>query len=883
MVRSPRMVITNSTTRDNFTQRASAFFLFFLIFVASIALVLSAKGFQSRLKDIREARSDNAGWVVAQLALDHRNLNLALDAGSIKFLSEELDELNGKAFARITRQFDIFYSRVDVFVTTLERLQIHDQTKQILSDLEAIRDRLAMQVDAIEVPNSKEILAIQKAVEESYPLVREASVRGLQELTLDTERATQEEERLFMRFYAQSVVLLALMGLCGFLSIMLWRQLERRVAESEWSTAMLYTAFNSTLNGVIVFDIEYRVIYSNDRANKLLGRDADKIKTLTLDEIFTPCDPKEEGERVCHIREIVDSKRPKQFLCLSSDGKHKHVEVSLVEDVDLSGQKILIGFIRDISGQVRAESALRSALKAAHQAAEAKSMFLATMSHEMRTPLHGLKAALELLGQSELTDSDKALLGTAHDCCSRAIAQVDDVLELTRIGQSNEQAQPFDPIAIATSIVEELNPLANKSRTTIKMNVTGAPQKARYNGYPIAFSRSIYNLAGNAVKFTQEGTISVHLRIVTTEQEEHHLYVEIADTGIGISEADQRRIFDTFETVNSEVTAPYSGTGLGLPIARSAVERQGGVLEVESELGIGSCFRFDIHLGAIVELPELESKILPAPPSDGAEETDPSKSQAVNFQNKRVLVVDDNETNRTLMVEMVRRLGFFTETALNGQDAVVQATETSFDIILMDFAMPVMDGPTAARCIRSTRGASQGSVILGITALLESAIKREQTADMDAILTKPLDLERLRNAIVNSSYTGATADLQKEVVSLSEVCNLVGATTCTRLARVTLEEIQAALEALHDPDFAAEEKATILHRAAGSTGFLGMVEMSRTFAEFEQKVRNGANRMTPRTLAELDLKVKHVTTKLKTEISNLEANCENAKRGQPLH
>lgn len=836
MIRPP----TSGPGADKFihtTKRLSAQILLFLMLVSSIALLISAMAFQQRLDAIRSASSDNGGWVVAQLEVDHLGLMLTLDAAALEMRPDVTAPLSSETLARVKREFDIFYSRIDIFTTSLQRMGVAEELQARADRLKTIRDRLANRIDAIDEKDTGALIAFREAVQASYPMVREVTVAGLQEITTETARVRQEERQLFVRFFLQSLVLFVLMGAGTFLAVRLWHELETRTAEMGRIAAMLSTAFNSSQNAVIVTDPHSRILYSNTRARLILGYTSEQLLGMQAEDILILDPPRSDAQS--ETQSLID-KGAMVRACRSLNGREIPVDVSLVEDQDISGNPIVILFIRDISAQIEAETNLRAALVQAEQAARAKSMFLATMSHEMRTPLHGLMASLGLIEEDQMTPTNRALLKTARDCSARALDQVDDVLELTRLGESIETPVAFNPARIAADIVDELQPLAKNSNNRIELITKGAFDRHRLEGLPSAFSRAIYNLAGNAVKFTRNGVITIRLNMGEEISDERDLRVEVEDTGIGIAPEDQKRIFESFETVGpSEVNATM-GTGLGLPIARLAIERQGGTLGVSSTPGVGSKFFFTIRL-RVSEATEPLSIL-----------TRPMTETLIEDYPRRVLVVDDNDINLTLMSEMVRRMGHHPDTALNGQEAVDKAQANVYDVILMDFSMPVMDGPTAAAIIRQTSGPSAQAVIIGVTALIGAHTDQGQAAAMDDILTKPVSQQQLARAIRNTVRDRASITVPESILKeppltegrdavtvMQELGEMVGKDTAVRLIRGTLADADAALAAMTNPDMSLEAKTRIIHNAVGSTGVIGLEDLTETLSEAETLARAG--------------------------------------------
>jgi CheY-like chemotaxis protein len=446
------------------------------------------------------------------------------------------------------------------------------------------------------------------------------------------------------------------------------------------------------------------------------------------------------------------------------------------------------------------------------------------------TPLHGVIASLELLDVTALSQDNKTLIQTARHCSDRALLQINEILDLIRLGENREPDSPFAPEELVRSIVLELTPLAKEKGNVIRLQVSGMTG-GRYVGAPSAFARAIYNLAGNAVKFTQDGTITVSLDFQPAWDGGTRLSVAVADTGIGIAPEDQHRIFEEFETLESG--GSNVGTGLGLAIAKMAITRLGGNLQLESQLGKGSRFFFDVTLEPDHTVAE-DSAVLPVEHEDHA--------GAVS----RVLLVDDNQVNRTLMARMVERLGHQVETACNGREAVDMAAATHYDLILMDVSMPVMNGLEATRAIRKS-GASRNTVILGVTALVSRDDPELRSCGMQEVLGKPMKLGDLeaafaRHLALEDDYDADDWDEDEDgdgedgADPMQALSVLVGHETAHALVRQCFEDASLALESLRDTTLEAAERARVIHSAVGSTGLVGLRLLSDVLSRAERAV-----------------------------------------------
>lgn len=838
------------------TTRFAPRILLGLLLVSSIALLISAFSFERRLDNVHLANNDNTGWIVAQLEVDQQDLMLRL-ARTLPRSSQDQGDLTVSPadLQRIKQDFDILYSRITVFEAGLKRLLASDNLMAEFERLKTIRQDLADQIDSIQTPDVAALREFQDSVTAAYPLVRQIAVAALQETVSQTVEMRQQERSVFLVFLVQSIVLVALMVLSAFLAMRIWRDLEEKTAEKFRIGGLLSRAFNSSLNAVLVTDRHARILYSNAMAQNIFGTKHASIVGLNINHVISLEDSRvpETGDcgKFGAFTGLINA-GPKIVGLRNSDGSPIFVEMLLVRDKDIAGSEVVICFIRDITDQVIAEESLKDAVRIAEQASLAKGAFLATMSHEMRTPLHGIMASLELMKDSALTPANLNLLETAEACSLRALSQINNVLEMARLGHQYEAPSALQPDHIARDILRELKPLANRSHNTLELVVQGPFASYQLEGLPFTFSQVLYNLVDNAIKFTENGSVIVRLSLSEVHSGTATLMVEVTDTGIGISDEEQAHIFEEFRTADPKNISPKSGSGLGLSIAKRGVDRQGGALLLRSSPGKGSQFHFQIPLEAV----PVEVKVEPT-----LERIAEGTTEAASVS-KKILIVDDSEINLFLMREMLHRMGHEVDLAENGKIAVAKAAETRYDAILMDFSMPVMDGPTAAEKIRAMQTAPGGVAIIGVTALIDANADPRNWTLFDEILIKPVGQALLATAIKHATAPhavdhpepvageGALCALSGNAVasedmtvstSFDEVMSLVGEDTAIRLLQTSFLDVEQALWAIADPEITLEDKVSSIHKSVGSTALLGFEDLSDALSEAEVMALSGSD------------------------------------------
>lgn len=397
----------------------------------------------------------------------------------------------------------------------------------------------------------------------------------------------------------------------------------------------------------------------------------------------------------------------------------------------------LFGVLQDITEQVAAMTDLRAAREEAERALAAKATFTATISHEIRTPLTSILAAVQLLRDTPDRTERMRHLDSLEKAGQTLSHIVDDVLTFSKLegGHGNPEAIAFEPKALLETVVGLFAVEARRHDLTLELDTAAG----RVIGDPARLQRVLTNLVGNAVKFTRAGSI----RIAASREGGELWRFEVADTGVGIRGDRLDAIFEPFVQADASTTRSYGGTGLGLSISRMLVESMHGRIHVASRPGSGSRFWFELPLPAAVANGAHAVELVPAGPDVGST----PKPMPV----ATVLVAEDNDTNRYLIAEIVRRLGHRVVTVENGARAVEYVTAPAgnpVDLVLMDVQMPVMDGMAAARAIRAWGGAGATVPIHAITADQSSETRAEiLQAGMDGVLAKPVDMVRLGDLV----------------------------------------------------------------------------------------------------------------------------------------
>ncbi|PYP91485.1 MAG: hypothetical protein DMG65_07440 [Candidatus Angelobacter sp. Gp1-AA117] len=528
-------------------------------------------------------------------------------------------------------------------------------------------------------------------------------------------------------------------------------QLQQQIAkrkEIEEVLARAAAIVDSSSDAIWSTDLRGTTITWNSGAERLFGYSAQEM----IGHPIFPIIPSDRNQEVAHYVECLrrgESLTSMETVRQAKSGELLDVSLSLapiLKDKRVIGISVIA---RDIGDRKRAEKALKQAKEAAEAATKAKSEFLANMSHEIRTPLNGVIGMLELASHAEVAPEQSELLNTAQDSANTLLVIINDILDFSKIeaGKMELNLVEFDLSDAVTEAVRTLALRAHEKHLELQCHI--APDVPRsLLGDSARLKQVLVNLAGNAIKFTARGQVTLRVDPERLNGEELELKFSIADTGVGIPAEKQDVIFDPFSQGDASITRKYGGTGLGLAICFRLVSLMGGRIWLESEVGRGSTFYFT----AIFRLAESNLNRSQRPQAmNGLERQDSARKL-------NVLLAEDNIVNQKLVVRFLARAGHRAVVAGNGREALDKLAEENFDVVLMDVQMPEMDGIAATEAIRAGEKTTKAHIpIIAMTAhAMKGDRERCLAAGMDEYLAKPLTqrdlLETIHRVLQNVVY-----------------------------------------------------------------------------------------------------------------------------------
>jgi PAS domain S-box-containing protein len=632
-------------------------------------------------------------------------------------------------------------------------------------------------------------------------------------------------------------------------------QRERALRESEERTR---ATINAALDCIIAIDGQGRILEFNPAAESTFNYRCEDVIGKDMASLIMP-----EKYREAHFAgfhrfletgksTILDTRV--EIEAMRSDGTVFPVELT-VSSAPRGEKPMFIAYLRDITERKEAETQLRLAKEEAEEADRAKSRFLAMMSHEIRTPMNGVLGALGLIRKSELDPDSRQKLGIARDSAENLLHVLNDILDFTKLeaGKLHLEQMSFDVREVLDSVVDLIKARAESKGLALITDVSDS-FPGEIVGDAGRIRQVLMNLVTNAVKFSDQGAIEVRAEQIGETPTSLSIRFQVTDSGIGIPQEKHGLLFQEFSQISDDYVRRAGGTGLGLAISKTLVELMGGQIGVESTVGVGSRFWFDLPLEIVKESTSSRSPQIFQSVDEG------SMPIGLTSRTGRILLVEDNQINQFVAKAILEEAGHQVDLAGNGVEGLDAVRARPYDLVLMDLAMEEMDGIEATRRIRNL---DFDAVALPIVAMTANVMSQDRElcleAGMNDFLSKPLEAQKLIDVV--AAYLDAAqgaggerdapvedlseASIDDELVSLDALRDIASHTRPAVMPRLidgfladSRERIDRLLKAADADDFAQlEAEAHALVSSAGTFGALALAQDLQSI-EMECKQQN---------------------------------------------
>jgi PAS domain S-box-containing protein len=506
---------------------------------------------------------------------------------------------------------------------------------------------------------------------------------------------------------------------------------DRRAQEAFRANERFRAILDQIEDGCSVVDLRGNFLFVNDAFCRIFGFAKAQVRGQSFKDTQNPG----RHARTFEIFNAVYRTGQPVTYQYQVTPSNQFIEQSISLERDSDGRKVgFLSIYRDCTARQLAEEALAQAKEAAESSNRAKSEFLANMSHEIRTPMNGIIGMTTLALDSAMTAPQQDCLQTILNQAESLLTVVNDILDFSKIEQRHIEFESV-PFALADAVQEVVAPLALRAsaKSVILSSVIAAETPPHVVADPVRLKQIVSNVLGNAVKFTERGSVRLDVSVDGRDGDRATLHFRVTDTGIGIPADKREAIFEPFQQADGSMTRRFGGTGLGLAIASNLVRLMGGDIWVDSEPGTGSTFHFTTPVGIAASAPAARAA------------GDVSGASRV----ARILIAEDNLVNQRVAAGLLMKRGHQVTVVSNGREALAALQAETFELVLMDVQMPDMDGFEATAAIRDWERTTGRHVrIVAMTAHAMTGDKeRCLAAGMDGYLSKPIDQRSLYAAV----------------------------------------------------------------------------------------------------------------------------------------
>ena len=578
---------------------------------------------------------------------------------------------------------------------------------------------------------------------------------------------------------------------------LLKRQVKKYLGLQEEIPEHLFNFLKSINQSYMLYDSNRELV---DRAMKLSGEELFEKNALLFEEAAR------QRILINNIKDAIQTISPEQ---------------EIKDDDILRIGEILTNTVKE---RKEFEKQLEEARENAEQSLETRKLFLANISHEIRTPINAISGMSGILADTEISDTQKQYVNAIQSSSKSLMVIVNDILDMSKLesGKFSAEFIPFDIRSVVDPLYTSYLLRTDEKGISFSIDYPEAMPKWVF-GDPTRLGQILNNLISNAIKFTDKGKVSLKITFEKKGKLNEFCF-NVSDTGIGIDQEKLKTIFEFFSQEDNTITRRFGGTGLGLAISKSIAELLGGEIKVESEKNIGSTFKFCLSM-----------------PEAAEQEKHVSVVQS-NLTGKNVLIVEDNELNRFLAVTILKKWNANIHIAENGEEAVAAVKSKDIDVVLMDIQMPVMDGVAASIAIRNELNSNVPIIALTANAL-ESEKEKCWQAGMNEYITKPYSpsflLEKIIFLIENSSKT---EEQNSEHISLENLSELMNGSKeqMIRMTTVFLNQIESHFNelkiALNENDF--DQISEITHKLKSSFKLFGLNKTGSLLERIEEKAKS---------------------------------------------